>query len=162
MTDDDERDRSVEETVLEIPLPHAEAPSAAPRLLTNRPFLWLVAGDSFATLGRWAFFLAAVGDAAYRLDASPAQVGFILASFSLPLMLASPVYGAVADRWSPKLLLVFSVAASVGPTPRIWSRWAPRRWRSSRTWWCRTGAGRTAEAPGRRSSPTWERGSGRA
>src|ERR671918_1755479 len=115
MTDDDARDRPVEETVLEVPLPHAEAPSAAPRLLTNRPFLWWGAGDSFATLGRWAFFLAAVGDAAYRLDASPAQVGFILASFSLPLMLASPVYGAVADRWSPKLLLVFTVAASVGP-----------------------------------------------
>jgi predicted MFS family arabinose efflux permease len=115
MNDDDARDRPVEETVLEVPLPHADAPSAPPRLLTNRPFLWLVAGDSFAILGRWAFFLAAVGDAAYRLDASPAQVGFILASFSLPLMLVSPVYGAVADRWSPKLLLVFSVAASVAP-----------------------------------------------
>jgi predicted MFS family arabinose efflux permease len=115
MTDDDARDRSTEETVLEVPLPHAEAPSTAPRLLTNRPFLWLVAGDSFATLGRWAFFLAAVGDAAYRLDASPAQVGFLLASFSLPLMVASPLYGAAADRWSPKLLLVFTVAASLGP-----------------------------------------------
>jgi predicted MFS family arabinose efflux permease len=115
MTDDDARDRSAEESLLEVPLPHAEAPSAAPRLLTNRPFLWLVAGDSFATLGRWAFFLAAVGDAAYRLDASPAQVGFVLASFSLPLIVVSPLYGAAADRWSPKLLLVFTVAASVGP-----------------------------------------------
>lgn len=115
MTDEDARDRSVEDTVLEVPLPHAEAPSTAPRLLTNRPFLWLVAGDSFATLGRWAFFLAAVGDAAYRLDASPAQVGFLLASFSLPLIVASPLYGAAADRWSPKLLLVFTVAASLGP-----------------------------------------------
>jgi predicted MFS family arabinose efflux permease len=115
MTDDDARDRSAEESLLEVPLPHAESPSATPRLLTNRPFLWLVAGDSFATLGRWAFFLAAVGDAAYRLDASPAQVGLLLASFSLPLMVVSPLYGAAADRWSPKLLLVFSVAASLGP-----------------------------------------------
>jgi predicted MFS family arabinose efflux permease len=115
MTDDDARDRSAEESLFEVPLPHAEAPSAPPRLLTNRPFLWLVAGDSFATLGRWAFFLAAVGDAAYRLDASPAQVGLLLASFSLPLIVASPLYGAAADRWSPKLLLVFTVAASLGP-----------------------------------------------
>jgi len=115
MTDDDAPDPSAEEAPLEVPLPHAEGPSATPRLLTNRPFLWLVAGDSFATLGRWAFFLAAVGDAAYRLDASPAEVGLLLASFSLPLIVASPLYGAAADRWSPKLLLVFTVAASWGP-----------------------------------------------
>jgi predicted MFS family arabinose efflux permease len=115
MTDDDAPGPSAEEAPLEVPLPHAEGPSATPRLLTNRPFLWLVAGDSFATLGRWAFFLAAVGDAAYRLDASPAEVGLLLASFSLPLIVASPLYGAAADRWSPKLLLVFTVAASWGP-----------------------------------------------
>jgi predicted MFS family arabinose efflux permease len=115
MTDDDAPGPSPEEAPLEVPLPHAEGPSATPRLLTNRPFLWLVAGDSFATLGRWAFFLAAVGDAAYRLDASPAEVGLLLASFSLPLIVASPLYGAAADRWSPKLLLVFTVAASWGP-----------------------------------------------
>jgi predicted MFS family arabinose efflux permease len=115
MTDDDAPGPSAEEAPLEVPLPHAEGPSATPRLLTNRPFLWLVAGDSFATLGRWAFFLAAVGDAAYRLDASPAEVGLLLASFSLPLIVASPLYGAAADRWSPKLLLVFTVAASLGP-----------------------------------------------
>jgi predicted MFS family arabinose efflux permease len=114
MTDDDARGSS-QEGILEVPLPHAEGPSSTPRLLTNRPFLWLVAGDSFATLGRWGFFLAAVGDAAYRLDASPAEVGLLLASFSLPLIVASPLYGAVADRWSPKLLLVFTVAASLGP-----------------------------------------------
>lgn len=115
MTDDDARDRSSEESLIEVPLPHAEAPSAPPRLLTNRPFLWLVAGDSFAILGRWSFFLAAVGDAAYRLDASPAQVGLVLASFSVPLIVVSPLYGAAADRWSPKLLLVFSVTASLVP-----------------------------------------------
>lgn len=114
MIDDDEPDRS-EEAHFEVPLPHAEGPSATPRLLTNRPFLWLVAGDSFATLGRWAFFLASVGDAAFRLDASPAQVGMLLASFSLPLIVVSPLYGAAADRWSPKLLLVFTVAASLVP-----------------------------------------------
>jgi predicted MFS family arabinose efflux permease len=30
-------------------------------------------------------------------------------------MVVSPLYGAAADRWSPKLLLVFTVAASLGP-----------------------------------------------
>lgn len=102
------------EGLLDVPLPHAEAPAAPPRLLANPPFLWLLGGDSLENLGRWAFFLAVVGDATYRLRASPAAVGFLLASFSIPLIISSPLYGAAADRWSAKWLLVLTGAASAG------------------------------------------------
>ena len=103
----------LEEGLLEVPLPHAAAPTHEPRLLTNRPFLWLVVGDSFAQLGRWAFFLAVLGDATYRFDASPAQVSLVIALFSLPLILVSPFYGALADRGSAKWLLVTASFGSV-------------------------------------------------
>ena len=102
-----------EDAVLEVPLPHAAAPTHEPRLLTNRPFLWLVFGDSFGQLGRWAFFLAVLGDATYRFDASPAQVSLVIALFSLPLILVSPFYGALADRGSAKWLLVSASVASL-------------------------------------------------
>ncbi len=96
-----------------VPLPHAEAPAHPPRLLTHPPFLVLVIADSLAQLARWGFFLAVVGDATYRLDASPAQIGLLLASFSIPLILVSPLYGTAADRWSAKWLLVVTSLTAV-------------------------------------------------
>jgi MFS family permease len=101
------------DAAVQVPLPHAETPDRPPRLLTNRPFLWLVVGDSFAQLARWGFFLAVIGDATYRLDATPAQVGFLLGAFSVPLILVSPLYGAAADRWSPKWLLSLTSLGSM-------------------------------------------------
>ncbi|HEX9891802.1 MAG TPA: MFS transporter [Actinomycetota bacterium] len=97
---------------IEVPLPHADAPAAPPRLLTTRPFLWLVLADGTAGLGRWGFFLAVVGDATYRLQATPGQVALLLAAFSLPFIVASPVHGILADRWSAKWLLVITVGLS--------------------------------------------------
>ncbi|MGH2685379.1 MAG: MFS transporter, partial [Actinomycetota bacterium] len=101
-------DPAPDDTVIEVPLPHASAPGGPLRLFTNRPFLWLVFGESFAMLARWGFFLALVGDATYRFDATPAQVGLLIGSYSLPLIVVSPLYGAAADRWSAKWLLVVS------------------------------------------------------
>ncbi|HYH28351.1 MAG TPA: MFS transporter, partial [Actinomycetota bacterium] len=106
------------ETLTDVPLPRAEAPAAPPRLLTDPRFLLLVAGDGFAGLGRWAFFLAAVGDATYVLHVSPARVALLLGVFSLALILASPLYGLLADRRSAKWLLVVTTAATV-PVPLI-------------------------------------------
>ena len=99
-------------TAVEVPLPHASAPDRPPRLLTNRPFLWLVMTDGAAGLGRWAFFLAVVGDATFRLHASPAQVALLLATFSVPYILVSPLLGVAADRWSAKWLLFLTGAGS--------------------------------------------------
>ena len=104
--------------VLEVPLPHAASPDRPPRLLLRRPFLWLVLGDGWAQLGRWAFFLAVVGDATYRLDATASQVGLLIGLFSAPLILVSPFYGVIADARSAKwLLVVTSIAAA--PIPLI-------------------------------------------
>jgi predicted MFS family arabinose efflux permease len=100
------------EAHVEVPLPHAGAPSDPPRLLTNRPFLWLVLADGTAGLGRWALFLAVVGDATFRLQATPGQVALVLASFSLPYILVSPLHGALADRWSAKWLFTLTTAGS--------------------------------------------------
>jgi predicted MFS family arabinose efflux permease len=73
-----------------------------------------VFGDAFAQLGRWAFFLAVLGDATFRLDATSSEVALIIGFFSAPLILASPLYGAAADRGSAKWLLV---AASLAAAP---------------------------------------------
>lgn len=104
---------------LEVPLPRGGGPTAPPYLLTkNRPFLWLVLGDSFAQLARWSFFLVVIGDATYRLDANAAQVALLIGSYSVPLILISPLYGAIADRWSAKWLLV-AISFAALPLPLI-------------------------------------------
>jgi predicted MFS family arabinose efflux permease len=108
-----------EDGVLEVPLPRGGPPAGPPHLLTkNRPFLWLVLGDSFAQLARWGFFLAVIGDATYRLDASAAEVASLIAVYAVPLIVVSPLQGAVADRWSAKWLLVIISLAAL-PLPVI-------------------------------------------
>jgi predicted MFS family arabinose efflux permease len=108
-----------EESALEVPLPRGGPPAGPPHLLTkNRPFLWLVLGDSFAQLARWGFFLAIIGDATYRLDANAAQVASLIVSYAVPLIVVSPLHGAVADRWSAKWLLVITSIAAL-PLPLI-------------------------------------------
>jgi predicted MFS family arabinose efflux permease len=106
------------DAILDVPVPRGGAPDRPPRLLADRQFLWLVSGDAFAQLGRWAFFLAVLGDATFRLNASSSQVALIIGFFSLPLILVSPLYGAAADRWSAKWLLVLTSFAAV-PVPFV-------------------------------------------
>jgi DHA3 family macrolide efflux protein-like MFS transporter len=96
-----------------VPLPHFEGPAGPPRLLSNRPLVWLVVGEGLFSLGRWGFVLAVIGDATYTFGASAAEVGFLLAAFSLPLILVSPVHGTLADRWSAKWLLVLASASTI-------------------------------------------------
>lgn len=104
---------------LEVQLPRGGGAPGPPHLLTrNRPFLWLVLGDSFAQLARWGFFLAVIGDAMYRLDANAAEVASLIAAYAVPLIVVSPLHGAVADRWSAKWLLVMTSIAAV-PLPLI-------------------------------------------
>ena len=98
---------------IRVPLPHAEGPALPPKLLSNRPLVWLVVGEGLFSLGRWGFVLAVIGDSTYTFGASAAQVGFLLAAFSLPLIVVSPVHGTLADRWSAKWLLVLASAATI-------------------------------------------------
>jgi MFS family permease len=93
-----------EETLFE----HGPPPGAplTPRLLANRPFLWLVLSSGVFNLGTWAYFAAVWADAAYRFDATPAQMSILLASFSVPFVLFVPIQGILVDRWSPKWLFI--------------------------------------------------------
>lgn len=101
-----------DETAPEIPRPHPDA-APLPRLLAIRPFLWLVLGEGLANLGLWSFFVAVEGEAAFRFNATPSELGILLSSYSAVFIIASPAFGILADRWSPKHLMVTANGANV-------------------------------------------------
>ncbi len=110
------------------PLDHT-APEGPPEpgLLANRPFLFLVLGEGVAALSFWAYLPISFSEAAYRFDATPAQMSIMLASFSLPFVLFNPIQGAVVDRWSPKwmnlcgyLALVVAIPVAMAATSLPW------------------------------------------
>lgn len=95
------------------PPPH-EVGAVPPRMLANRPFFWLVLAEGFAGLALWSYFLAVMGDATYRFDATSGQLGILLASFSITFIPSTPPFGALADRWSPQRMMVVAIAAFGG------------------------------------------------
>lgn len=101
-----------EEVLLETPRPHPDS-GRPPRLLAIRPFLWLVLGEMVANIGLWAFFVASEGEAVFRFDATPGQLGILISSYSLTFVVASPAFGLLADRWSPKRMLLLAHACAV-------------------------------------------------
>ncbi|HEX2031267.1 MAG TPA: MFS transporter [Actinomycetota bacterium] len=102
------------EVVVEVPRPHPD-PGRPPRLLAIRPLLWLVLAEGLANVAMWLFFVAAEGDAAFRFAASPAQFGVFMAAYSAAFLVTSPLAGMVADRWSPKRLLLLTAAGTLVP-----------------------------------------------
>jgi predicted MFS family arabinose efflux permease len=111
---DEERDeRTVsEEVIMEVPRPHPDS-GTPPRLLAIRPFLWLVLGELLANVGLWSFFVASEGEAVFRFDATPAQLGILISSYSVTFIAASPAFGLLADRWSPKRLILLAHGSAV-------------------------------------------------
>jgi predicted MFS family arabinose efflux permease len=101
-----------EEVLLEVPRPHPES-GTPPRLLAIRPFLWLVLGELLANVGLWSFFVASEGEAVFRFDATPAQLGILISSYSVTFIAASPAFGLLADRWSPKRLILLAHGSAV-------------------------------------------------
>jgi predicted MFS family arabinose efflux permease len=101
-----------EEVILEVPRPHPDSGSP-PRLLAIRPFLWLVLGEMLANVGLWSFFVASEGEAVFRFDATPAQLGILISSYSVTFIVASPAFGLLADRWSPKRLLLLAHGSAI-------------------------------------------------
>jgi MFS family permease len=101
-----------EEVILEVPRPHPDSGSP-PRLLAIRPFLWLVLGELLANIGLWSFFVASEGDAVFRFQATPSQLGLVLSAYSLTFIPAAPAFGLLADRWSPKRLLLLAHGSAV-------------------------------------------------
>lgn len=111
--DQGDGDRGIsEEVLLEIPRPHPD-PGRPPRLLAIRPFLWLVLGEMLANIGLWSFFVAAEGEAVFRFDATPGQLGILFSAYSLTFVPASPAFGILADRWSPKRLLLLAHGTAI-------------------------------------------------
>jgi predicted MFS family arabinose efflux permease len=108
----EERSPVSEEILLEVPRPHPD-PGSPPRLLAIRPFLWLVLGELLANVGLWSFFVAAEGEAVFRFDASTTELALVLSAYSLTFIPASPAFGLLADRWSPKRLLLLAHGTAV-------------------------------------------------
>ena len=98
----------VEDGLLEPNVPHVGAPP--PHVLTNRPFLWLVLGSGVSTIAFWAYFGTLFADAAFRYQANATDAALLLASFSLPFVLVTPLTGIWVDRWSPRWILLFGFA----------------------------------------------------
>lgn len=94
--------------------PPYEVSAVPPRMLANRPFLWLVLAEGFAGLGLWSYFLAVMGDATFHFDASAGQLGILLASFSITFIPSTTPFGALADRWSPRKMMVMAIVAFGG------------------------------------------------
>lgn len=101
-----------EEVLLEVPRPHPDSGSP-PRLLAIRPFLWLVLGEMLANVGLWSFFVASEGEAVFRFQATASQLGLVLSAYSLTFIPAAPAFGLLADRWSPKRLLLLAHGSAV-------------------------------------------------
>jgi predicted MFS family arabinose efflux permease len=108
-----DKERTVpEEVLLETPRPHPDSGSP-PRLLAIRPFLWLVLGEGLANIGLWSFFVATEGEAAFRFAATPSQFGILISSYSVVFIAASPAFGLLADRWSPKRMLLLAHGSAI-------------------------------------------------
>jgi predicted MFS family arabinose efflux permease len=105
-------DAAPEEVLLEVPRPHPDSGSP-PRLLAIRPFLWLVLGEMLANVGLWSFFVASEGEAVFRFQATASQLGLVLSAYSLTFLPAAPAFGLLADRWSPKRLLLLAHGSAV-------------------------------------------------
>lgn len=101
-----------EEALLESPRPHAGA--LPPRLLANRPFLWLAGTYAMDQLGFWAFLLAVIGEAGYRFHATPTQLAILFAAFSVVFIPLTVPFGMLVDRWSPKWTLFLSIVVMIG------------------------------------------------
>jgi predicted MFS family arabinose efflux permease len=115
----------IEETLLEPTIPSAGA--LPPNVLTIRPFLWIVLGVAAGGFAFWGFLAAVFAQAAYRFDATSAQMAVLGLSLSAPYALLIPLQGLIVDRWSPKwvnlsgyLVLVAAVGAALLATSIWW------------------------------------------
>jgi MFS family permease len=87
-----------------------------PALFSNKPFLWLALSYGAGHTGFYAFFVGIMGHATYGFGADAFQLAVLFSSFSVVFLLSTVPLGMVADRWSPKWMLVIGMAISVGTT----------------------------------------------
>lgn len=81
-------------------------------LAENRDFRRLFLSSVVSLAGDWFSFVA-VADLVTRLTGRPGAPAFVYAAVVLPVFLASPIAGAVADRYDRKRVLVIADIARV-------------------------------------------------
>lgn len=75
-------------------------------VLRSRDFVRLLLALLVSTFGNWICVLAVISLAAFRWDASPAEVAGLLVVILLPTALFAPISGSLADRFDRRRLLV--------------------------------------------------------
>ena len=81
-------------------------------LLRDRRFALLLAGQAVNGIGSWCALIALWGYAAYRFNASPAQIALLSLSWSLPAAVFGPLGGVPIDRFGPRRALVVADGAA--------------------------------------------------
>lgn len=94
----------------ELQTNRAPAPVATP--LAPRVVAFLGA-EALSAIGSWATIVAIWGYAAYRYDATPAEVSLFGIAFALPGVVFGPLAGAVVDRVGPKATLALAKVVGV-------------------------------------------------
>jgi len=74
--------------------------------------LSVLIATSFVDMIGFAMILPLLPFYATRMNASPAVIGLIIASFSASQLLASPIWGRVSDRFGRRPVLIIGLAAS--------------------------------------------------
>jgi MFS family permease len=100
------------------------------RALAHRNYRLFVAGQLTSLIGTW-MQMVAQSWLVFRLTGSPLQLGLVGFSAQMPILLLSPVGGAIADRWPRRRVLLLTqtammtlafvlAALSLTGTVRIW------------------------------------------
>jgi len=89
----------------------SEAPSAGTKRAQLRQ-LWVLIAVNFVDMLGFAIILPLLPFYALRLDATPETVGWMIASFSIAQLIASPIWGRVSDRYGRRPALIIGLAAS--------------------------------------------------
>jgi len=74
--------------------------------------LWVLIAVNFVDMLGFAIILPLLPFYALRLEATPETVGWIIASFSIAQLIASPLWGRVSDRYGRRPALIIGLAAS--------------------------------------------------
>jgi MFS transporter, DHA3 family, macrolide efflux protein len=85
-----------------------EEPVTFKRVIQNRQFRALWLAQLVSSFGDWLALLALFSFIAFRLNGTPAQIGWMLISFTLPVAFLGPVAGVFVDRWNLKRTMIGS------------------------------------------------------
>lgn len=74
--------------------------------------LWVLIAVNFVDMLGFAIILPLLPFYALRLDATPETIGWMIASFSIAQLVASPIWGRVSDRYGRRPALLIGLSAS--------------------------------------------------